>query len=566
MHALFSFTEYHFIHERYETNALNSGVFLGCFVQTVFLFCEWQNRPKSVIFTINHTGRVRSMIKPAMLFGNHMVLQRNKPIKIWGECSGETIIKARLAGQEALAVIEGNHWHITFPPMEACESTALEIWSDREHNTYENVAIGEVWVAGGQSNMQFYLRYDENRKEAAENPRIRMFDQPRVSYQGQLETFDYSEFGCWRLCREADLDYFSAAAYYFAVHLEYACQVPIGIVGCSWGATPACAWMDPKYLEDNEGRVWLDDYRKTVGGLDLAAYEKQFAAAPNYQGRPFEDAMMEKMMYGMSEEEWNAFMQEMIANAGNSEPMPLGPKSEQRPGGLYEHMVKKIAPFSVRGVIWYQGENDEGKPQIYHTVFANLIRCWRDLWEEELPFLFVQLAPFGYWGSPDVYPRLRHEQEWVSRNVPDTWMASIMDAGDPRDIHPKRKQPVGERLALLARGHVYGETICCDPPEYESIVCTEGRVALAFRNADTGLVKRGDRIQALAVMCDGTALEYYEETLEGNRLLLVSPKFHGKSHIKVEFAESAYCQVNLYSREGLPVKPFTAECNMGGAK
>lgn len=500
------------------------------------------------------------MIKPASIFSDRMILQREKPIKIWGTCSEDVMITVRLQNQEASVQCHEGRWQVTLPPMEACFQTEMKIFSPQEQLIISEVAIGEVWLAGGQSNMEFYMRYDADRKEAYGNPYVRMFDYPEISYEGQLESGDYSEFGFWRTCDEENLDYFTAVGYYFAMQLEKQYHIPIGIVGCNWGGTPACAWIDPKYLKDNEGKAWLDDYEKSIENLDLGLYRKQFVENPeNYRGKPFENKMQDAMMYGMSEEELNQMIQSMFAEGSTFTPPVEGPMSEKRPGGLYETMLKKLAPYTMRGVIWYQGENDDQKADIYHIVLKELIHCWRDLWKEELPFLFVQLAPFQYWMEEGkmLYPTLRKEQEWVAKNVPNTWMTTIMDAGMRHDIHPKKKKPVGERLALLARGHVYGEDILCDAPECTDMIVENGRIVLVFKNAGEGMGIRGEKIQALEIIINGEKLQKWEAEFQQDRIMISHVNIHDTDTVKVEFAETDYCEVNLYSSIGIPVMPFT---------
>lgn len=497
-------------------------------------------------------------LKTAMIFGDHMVLQRQKPIRIWGTCT-EGNVTVSLAGRETAAECTDGTWEAVLPPMEACEGLELVVLSGDETLRFADVAVGEVWLAAGQSNMEFYLRYDSERKDAEENPKIRMFDYPEVAFEGQLEQGDYSDYGFWRVCESENLDYFSAAAYYFAMQIQKQYQVPVGIVGCSWGATPACAWMDPAYLEDNEGKVWLEDYQKVLDELDLKTYEKEYQSNPEYfRQKPFENELNEAMMYGVSSEELGRIIQEMLSR-GESIFQTEGPKSEKRPGGLYESMVKKIAPYSVRGVLWYQGENDEKHADVYYTVLSRLIRCWRELWGEKLPFCIVQLAPFRYWDqdNKDRYPSLRRAQERVSREVPAVWMASIMDEGLETDIHPKRKRPVGERLALLARGHVYGEEILCDPPECRRLTLEDGRLSLAFDNAGEGLKVTGERVEALEITCDGKELEDYGTRVEKDSLIIESTEIKKEKKVCVRFAETDFCIVNMYSSIGLPAKPFT---------
>lgn len=499
------------------------------------------------------------MIKPAKIFGDHMVLQRQKPIQIWGTSTEDCEITVELAGVVVSGKSSMGKWKIELPPMEACENNTLVISSSTEKVCYTDVAVGEVWLAAGQSNMEFYLRYDKDRKNAVENPHIRMFDYPDVAYEGQLEQGDYSDYGFWRTCENENLDYFSAVGYYFAQELEEKYHIPIGIVGCNWGGTPACAWMDPAYLQDTEGDIWLQEYQNALKILDLDDYESAYAKdLSHYRQKPFEDKLNEALMYGVSPEEFAEIIQTMLQNEENH-PLSEGPKSEKRPGGLYNSMVKKVAPYTVRGVLWYQGENDDSKPDIYHVVLSQLIKCWRDLWKDELPFLIVQLASFRYWDQSrkDCFPIIRKKQEWVSQHSAQTWMTAALDMGMEHDIHPKEKKPIGNRLALLARGHVYGEDILCDLSECIDISIEDNRLMISFNNTGDGLRMIGEEIPELKVSVDGENVKAKQTIVEKNRIILCAPSFSKDSKICVEYAENDFCEVNLYNSAGLPIKPFT---------
>lgn len=502
-------------------------------------------------------------IVPAMIFQDHMILQRHKAVRVWGRCGRDTKITVRLQGQEAEVISTEGRWEVTLPPMEACEQTEMEIFSEEEHITIRDVAIGEVWLAGGQSNMEFHMRYDVERDSAKANPRIRIFDYPEVAYEGQLEEGDYSEFGYWRECREKDLQYFSAVGYYFAMQLEARYHVPIGILGCNWGGTPACAWMDPEYLKGNAGKIWLEDYEKCLAELDCEAYEKAYRESPDsYRGKPFENEFQDKIFYGASVEEITQMFTSMTEeDFRRSALLELGPKSEKRPGGVYRSMLCQVAPYTVRGVLWYQGENDDKHADVYHVVLKELIHCWRDLWEEQLPFLIVGLAPFASMelGGKNPFYVLRSEQEWVSRNVENVWMASIMDAGMRQDIHPKRKRPVGERLALLARGHVYGEDILCDAPVCDRMTVETGKITLHFVHAGDGLALAGERCNALEITADGKELTDYALHAGADQIEVCSDKITKDSRVKVLFAWQDYCEVNLYNSAGLSAAPFIVE-------
>ncbi|PAD44084.1 hypothetical protein CHH54_03660 [Bacillus sp. 7520-S] len=501
------------------------------------------------------------MLKTAMIFGSNMVIQRQKKFKVWGTGIPGKVVSGTLKGKRT-EVVEGDiqkdgSWMLIFPPLEAERNLELHITDGSETLSYSNIGIGEVWLAGGQSNMEYYLRFDAEQESVFEgemNRDIRFFDAPKVSFEGQLEMHDYSRFGFWRGCTKEDLAYFSAVGYYFAEHLHKELDIPIGIVGCNWGGTPACAWMDPAYLKDNEGKAWLESYEAAIKDLNVEEYKAEFLANPiNDRSDPFRDEMANRMMFpGLSREELVESIQKMLTDEQGQLYFPQpGPYWEKRPGGLYEVMLKKIAPYSVRGFIWYQGESDDEKSELYGTVFSKLIECWRDLWGDRLPFLFVQLAPFGEWLKN--FPEVREQQELVSKTIPDTWMISSSDAGMAWDIHPKHKKPIGTRLALLARGHIYGEDLMCDPPEFSSATRVPGGIKISFRHAD-GLHIKGDVVNALSILYpDRTERVPTEATVVKDQLWI---KGEFPEQVKILFARRGYYEVNVYNKQDNPLKPF----------
>lgn len=340
----------------------------------------------------------------------------------------------------------------------------LKISSGAECVVLHDVAVGEVWLAGGQSNMEFHMRYDadlEQEQPQCENRLIRFFDYPEVSYEGQINEADYgSNYGFWRLCTPEQLERFSAVGYYFAKDIQEKYNIPVGVIGCNWGGTPACAWMTREAVVEGGGQVYLDEYDKAVGELDLANYEEHFRKDPMaWRTDQLADPLNDMMMFGFPVEEFGSKLTELGIDPPTFTPV-MGPKYERRPCGLYDAMLRPIAPYGIQGVIWYHGETDgDNHPEVYETLFPALIRCWRALWGEELPFLFVQLAPLRQWmdciGTP--YAIIRKAQQHTADNVPNTGMAVITDVGMEHDIHPKKKQPVGHRLALLAMAKIYGE-------------------------------------------------------------------------------------------------------------
>lgn len=504
------------------------------------------------------------MLKTAMVFGSNMVLQRQKEIKIWGTGTPGKSVAGRLKGKktaekETCTGNDGN-WMLIFAPQEAERGLELTITDGTDSLVFWNICIGEVWLAGGQSNMSYLLNFDAEKESVLNGPMnldIRFFAYPEIFYEGQLEEHDYSKVGIWRSCTKEDLPYFSAAGYYFAKDLQEDLNIPIGIVGCNWGGTKACSWMDSDYLKDNEGKAWLEWYEEETKGLDVEAYKKAFCADPaNVHADPLANSEDRRMYPGLTHEEQMGYIGSLTGEQKKEMFMPqLGPYHEWRPSGLYETMVKNVAPYTIRGVIWYQGEADIQKPEIYGTVFKQLIECWRDLWNEQLPFLFVQLAPFEQWfmAMGDRFPELRRQQELVAGTIPDTWMISSSDVGMRWDVHPKHKKPIGKRLALLARGHIYGENIVCDPPEFLSAQRVPDGIRINFKHSD-GLYLKGDKVNALVIAdADGSEIVPAETSIVEAGLLIkgVFPE-----NVIVSYARTGYYEVNLYNKAKNPAKPF----------
>ncbi|AJG98238.1 hypothetical protein LF65_01633 [Clostridium beijerinckii] len=506
------------------------------------------------------------MLKIAMIFGDNMVLQREKLIKIWGTGVPGKLVKGNLKGNEVVVtetyVDDDGNWMLIFQPQEAGRGLELEISDNIETLIIHNIGIGEVWLAGGQSNMEYFLQFDEDKKEVLEgnmNPDIRFFDYPEVSYEGQLEEHDYSRFGRWRKCSNEDLPYFSAVGYYFAKDLQKKLDIPIGVVGCNWGGTPACSWMDTEYLKDNEGKAWLDSYEEAVKDLDVEAYKAAFREDPgNDHSNPLKTMgnIADKIMYpGLTKEEQKEMIKIFAEQEANRSIQVVGPYHERSPGVLYKMMLKKVAPYTIRGVIWYQGESDDEKPELYGTVFGKMIECWRKLWDDQLPFLFVQLAPYGEWigMTGERFPEVRKQQEFVSKTVPDTWMISSSDAGMEWDIHPKNKKPIGTRLALLARGHIYGENLLCDPPELLNAERVPEGICITFQHGE-GLHLNGNMVNALTIInSDGKEITPAQIIVKEEELLIIGDIPENST---ISFAQTGYYEVNLYNKEDNPVKPF----------
>ena len=538
------------------------------------------------------------MWKLAEIFSDHMTLQCGKPVRIMGESDAAGEITVRIDGEAVLTTqVEEGPFTFELPPHPAAESTEIRLERSAGEEsagtviTLTDVDFGEVFLAGGQSNMEFLLRYDQdyrNGEPVEKDEHLRFYDVGEYAFEGEKEE-GFKSGAFWDRWYSADparrdeLDHFSAVGFYFARHLRKAYGRPVAIVGCNWGGTTASTWVPKKALTGRLS-VYQQEYDAAVSTYppeEYLLYEKmarQGSESP--QGLAASDAIM----YG--NDEWEAYCQQMAAaplpEGYDAEQMQVlqtkimkymdaaGPHNKNRPGALYETMLLKIAGFSVRGVLWYQGESDENHAELYGELFTLLIHEWRALWKEELPFLFVQLAPFESWLAclGTNYPEVRAQQQSVEETVSQVYMVSISDIGNRLDIHPKRKKPVGERLALKARHYLFGEDIACDYPEPVSATLYDGAVLLQFEGCEELVIREasegetgtgGSRhlAELFEVTADGVPVPVSEVRAEGRSLFLTcSAVSESTEDLEVRFAQRPYYEVNLFNEAGIPAAPF----------
>ena len=504
-------------------------------------------------------------MKLATIFQSGMVLQREKPAAVWGTADPGACVHVTVQGKSAEAIADADgSWCLYIEPLCASENETMTVSAGNEEIVLEDIAVGEVWLAGGQSNMEFHMRYEKHLSEVkpvCSNANIRFFDVPEVAYDGQLEDFDYSRMGFWRKATPEDIEYFTAVGYYFAHALEADLNVPVGIVGCNWGGTVTASWMEPATIE-SVSKPWMDHYREFYDSTDMDDYWKRQRANSmiNDRGNLFADPFSEFIMPATrSPEEIAEFFESMGIGVGDltAEIIP-----SLLPGSLYEHMLMTIIPYTVRGVLWYQGESDEemGHADQYGAMLTGLISDWRKALEDAtLPFLVVQLPGWERWlGSVNNdYMTVREYQQQVADTADNVWLCSISDVGEQFDIHPKNKLPVGERLALLARGHVYGEDILCDAPRGVAAAREGNEIRITFTGAEGGLEIRGDELAAMEVICDGKPAGF-TSSVEGETLVLtLAEEYSGPAEVR--FAKTKWYLVNLYNKAGIPAVPFTVQ-------
>jgi len=505
-------------------------------------------------------------MKIAQIFGNGMVLQREKPIPIWGTGTDGEEICISFQGEAYQTTVKDGEWFVYMKPSGIARNEEMVILSDLAGLDAGNavkgtqivltdISVGDVYLAGGQSNMEYWMLYESHYNEEVdlcENADIRFWDSPKVSHPLFLEKYDYKESGFWRACDKENLKYYSALAYYFAKDIQQTEQIPIGIIGCNWGGTRAASWMSHEALS-RHGQVWLDEYAldlKKLGNID--AYIENYIADPmNDSTDLMRDEFNAAFLPGLSYEEQQEYMKNNPV-----QPLILGPCHHYRPSGLYENMLVKIAPYGLKGVLYYQGESDEAHGDIYGEVLQDLMQNWRDIWKDkELPFFIVQLAPYGkwLWYGGENYPVLRESQERAVKSDGRAYLVSSSDVGAKYDIHPKSKKELGYRAALLARKYLYGENLTGDAPKLTEARVDEEKLVLTFENAKQ-LQLEGEYLAAVKARGEvETDLQNCKAVVDGNRVILTGKNWD--MYDEVILAYEAYYCVNLYNEEAVPAVP-----------
>ncbi len=482
-----------------------------------------------------------SQLRLPALFSDHMVVQQGVPIRFWGWARAGEAVEVRF-GDEVKSTIAGSsgRWQVTFSARPAGGPFEINVRGEGSELHISDVYVGEVWVASGQSNMEWPVAMSQDPDKEipeANYPLIRFFEVGHTVSDNPVE----DAVGRWRVCSPETVGGFSAVAYYFAREIHRLRNVPIGIIQAAWGGTPAEAWTSRPTLESHPVlQKILDRWQKIVEEYPEA--EKRY------------------------KEQLKKWQEEGERAKAEGKPIPpppwppLGPGSPWTPSGLFNGMIAPLTRYPIRGVIWYQGESNVGRAREYCVLFPGLVSDWRKAWGiGDFPFLFVQLANFlprkEEPGESD-WAELREAQTFALR-LPNTGMAVAIDIGDAQDIHPKNKQDVGKRLALIARRLVFGEDLVASGPVFDRMVRQGSILRLFFKNVGSGLVCRGDRLRGFAVKGRDGPFVWAKAVIEGDTVVVSSPQVPEPQVVRYAWADNP--EANLYNREGLPAVPFRTD-------
>ncbi len=480
------------------------------------------------------------------LFSDHTVLQQSKPVPVWGTGAEGESVTVEFADQKSSATAHNGRWMVRLNPMPASiDGRDLKITGPTNGVVLHDVVVGEVWLCSGQSNMEWPLSrsfQSTNVMATSANSQLRLFQVSKRRSPDVKLDLDYAPQK-WVLAGPETVPGFSAVGYYFGRDLErsfHNAKVPVGVIHSSWGGSPAEVWMSESALRGDPA------YSKDIWTPGIENFEK----------------------WKTSVAKWDA--DAAAAKSRGETPKGNRPGQPWRPSELYNGMLANLMPYAIQGALWYQGESNAGRAWEYRRLFGDMIRNWRRDWEQgDFWFFAVQLAPWDKNRKRDLatigaevgnsdWAELRDAQNFVAQTVPNVGVAVITDLGDKDDIHPTKKAPVGERLALLARARAYKEKVEFSGPAVEQIKVHGGDIRLRFGHARGGL-KTPDGQPLTGFTIAGADHQFHPAVarIDGTRVIVSSPEV--KTPLAVRYGWNDYPVVNLVNQAGLPASPFRTD-------
>lgn len=495
----------------------------------------------------------------ASVFSSNMVLQRGKNVSVFGTGEDGVRVSVSVMGNTASALVKNGRWLAVLPPLKETSCTEMTVTDGSDTITFTNVAVGEVWLAGGQSNMEFELQNCIGGMDAIENDgdvNVRFYYTPKRT----LCDADFAaceQNSAWNLFSDkASAKTWSAVGYFFAKELSERLGVTVGIIGCNWGGTSASAWMKREYAQ-GETAVYFEEFDKACEGKTreqlIAEYNDYLAYSEQWNKKSAE-------YYSTAENPtWNGCLE----FAGECKyPGPPSPSNPMSPGVLHESMIERVCPYTLAGFIYYQGESDDHRPEMYYTLFTQLIRNWREDWHDDtLPFICAQLPMHRYAGDEDKknWCLIREAQMRAFNTVKNMGIAVIIDCGEFNEIHPKNKLPVGHRFALQALARFYGGCDGASAPVVTTAVWREDCVELSFKHAGGGFVVNGAEATGFEICGEDGEYVAAEAKIDGEKIILSAADI--KHPRGARYLWTNYGAVTVYGCYGLPLAPFriTAE-------
>ncbi len=546
-------------------------------------------------------------VKLPAIFGDHMVLQRDKSVPFWGTAEPGETVTITAGGDKATATADkSGQWSARLEKLAAL-STPIDVTvAGKNSITYHDVLVGDVWLCGGQSNMEFgihsFMSDDDLAK--AGDPQIRLFTVPK--WVAPTEEKDIAPapaatpmLGSWQVCtpetlvKDGEWSGFSATGFYFGREIRSFTNQPVGLIESCWGGTRIHSWTSLDMLQTMPEKA-------TAAKNAVAFRDKYDQIKTTWETvtKPAWDAQMAKWTadnkaaldaYPAAMKDWQEQAKAAAAAKQPAPPRPVAPKPPRGPRdpihdnqascALFDGMIAPLIPYAIEGVIWYQGEANSGEPGVYKVELPALIRDWRSHWGQgDFPFLVVQL--------PNFMPRKQEpgESSWADMReiqagvaqLPNAAAAVTIDIGDPGNIHPADKADVGHRLGLLAQHVAYGSTGVYTGPTYKNSTVEGNKMRITFDNVGSGLVigtapenfwkaqkppatppAPATDLQGFAIAGADQKFVWAKATIEGNSVVVTSDAVPTPVAVRYAWADNPAC--NLYNKEGLPAAPFRTD-------
>ncbi len=632
-------------------------------------------------FLISGTSAVFGQVKLARLFSDHVVLQRQKPIPVWGWANPLESVSVSLGGQNKTVQADGSgKWMMEFAAMEAGGPFELKVSAKSGDLTVKDVLIGEVWLCSGQSNMEFTVKQADNfaaEKKNADYPQIRHFF---VEHNVEIEPQKDLKTGEWKVSSPATVGDFTAVGFFFAREVYQKLKIPIGLVHSSWGGSQIEGWISkeamlssdelrdygqnlPKnwtqadaMLERNVKKITLGDENANPTLADEKKYleagydfSKWHAGSPMWQwdwqgiwawrgngwmARKVEippGFVAQETTLGLAESysyneiyingkqifagilkgkreiivprnTWRAGENSLVIKMnktiepewfglglmGSADDIFIKTKDETIPlakdnwklmpsfaekheyahssnnvgTAIYNGMIAPLAPFAMRGVLWYQGETNAGRAFQYRQTFPLMIEDWRKKWNDDFYFYFVQLSSYGTNQNSNQgsnWAELR-EAQTLALSLPKTGMAVTTDIGNANDVHPTNKQDVGLRLAANALKLTYGQEIPYGSPLFEAVKFENGKAIVSFKFAYEGLTAKDKfgYLRGFEIAGEDKVFYYAKAEIEGAKIIVYSSKVKNPVAVRYAWAD-APIDANLFNSIGFPASSFRTD-------
>ena len=493
------------------------------------------------------TQPLAAQVSLAPLFRDGGVLQREKPVPVWGRAIAGKSVTVTFGGQTKTTTADASgRWQLSLAAMPAsAEARTMDVTeAGSTPLKVKDLLVGEVWIGSGQSNMEFLVRQtrqeDQDAAAAGPVPLMRLFTVPRELSHLRQETIK----GSWSPATPETAKDFSAVAYFFGKKLAEELKVPVGMIDSSWGGSR----IEPWWAE--EGLTGIEDLAEMKS--------RRLARSPGFPeyDKPFRN-------YVDSVRSWTDIAAKALDSGQSAPEMPAAPEllkvGHTEDVGTYQAMIHPLVPYALRGFLWYQGESNNGEGMLYTSKMQALITGWRKQFKaDDAPFLFVQLAPYNYGETRTTdLPGIWWAQQEALK-IPHTGMAVTNDIGDIQDIHPTNKGEIARRLALWALADTYGKTeLVKSGPLFAKYTVAESGIAISFSHTGSGLATRDGKPPTLFEIAaiDGDYLPAEAEiAADGKTLFLTHPSVAKPD--RARFAWSQTAEPNLINKEGLPAGAF----------